>query len=82
MSGEHRLAECERPEPQVVHVANAGQSEQRASDRLGIERERRALHESKKGVAQDVDRGNYDQNAEQEGADRVRQLPIGLRVRR
>ena len=31
-------------------------------------------------VTEDVDRGDYDQNVEQEGADRVRQLPLGLHV--
>lgn len=79
MCGQYRFAERKRPEPQVVNVAHARQSEQCARDHFWIERVRCALHERKKGVAENEQRAAHHQDAEQEGADWIHQLPLVLR---
>lgn len=78
VSGQEELVTSKAPHMEVIDSSDGGQSENVAADHVSPDLFGRALHEVVDALHEGRNGSEHDKNGEEEGAERVDNLPVGL----
>lgn len=78
VSGKEVLVTSEAPHVEVINGSDSRQGENITADHVSPDLLGSALHEHVDALHESRDGGEHDENGEEEGAERVDNLPVGL----